>query len=438
MSVKIHIEGCPACNLDLPSFHASDIRERDRIVKTIVDRAYHMLHLFGGRTIGLSGLSGRDGEAVIQNMRNEMNRSGVNTALKQVVTGGQEIEIRTLSFLERTASSLGRWANNKMRHLKDFNPSCPGLFLGIDLGVDKIKSYIMLDGKALYKGIFPSSIDRNMATVTDFSTENVARAIQQAAEKTVEIARRSIADPAVTVGTISIITSRAAHLKMIPESKWILEALHNKWQCPVWLHSDREAQALAAGVLFNHWDIAACSLGTGYSVGLLLQGLPVQGPLGVEYFWENKQEDCYKGSTLAYLVSNAELAYAERQKITGALGALDVPEINQAAADKKHKYHLRAVEVVRYLAKHLAWNLMELNRICPFTLAVISGARASMVGEQIVSEIETILTREYTEGSFRVEFAGNKMNPSLTGAYGATLLASAHKQGIDVSGFKHS
>jgi len=437
MSVNIHIEGCSPQRLDLPSFSKSDIRERDNIVKTLVSRAYHLLHVYGGNTIGLSGLSSRDADAVIQNMKNEMNRNGVYTALKQVVTGGKEVEIRTLSILERTANSLGHWANNKMRHLKHFKTDYKGLYLGLDLGLEKIKTYIALDGKALYKGMFPSCIDRNMALSTDVSSENIGRAIQEAVKKTVEIGSRSIPTETATLATITLVTSRACQQKMLPEAKWVLEALNHQWKCPVWFHSDREAQSFAAGVFYKHWDICSASLGNSFSVGVLLDGLPLSGPSGCEYFWEDRTLDCYKGSSLAYLSAGAELAYASRQNITGALGALDIPEINQAAAAKKHKYHLRAVEVIRYLAKHVAWNLMELNLICPFTLAIITGARSCQVGDQLVSEISTIIQRKY-KSSFDVKFAGNKMNPVLTGAYGASLLASAHKQGIDVCGMKHS
>jgi hypothetical protein len=277
-----------------------------------------------------------------------------------------------------------------------------------------------------------------MAPSLDMSSENVGRAIQQAAEKTVEIGNRAITTPEASIDTISIVTSRAAQQNLIPEAKWVLEALHNKWKCPIWFHSDREAQSFAAGVMYNHWDICAASLGTGYSVGLLLDGFPLTGPMGAEYFWEDKMEDCYKGSTLAYLGAGAELAYAARQKMTGAHAALDIAEVNQAASDKKHMFHLRAVEVVRYLAKHLAWNLQELHEICPFSLAVITGARSGLVGDQLVLEVQTIIGREYKGTKFDVQFAGQKMNPILTGAYGATLLASAHKQGLDVCGVKHS
>ena len=434
MAVRIHFEGHPSHELDLPSFHAADITERVRLVREITLRAYHMMHVYGGNIIGLSGMSSKDSRAVIQNVKNELKKLGALTALQQVVTGGQAVEVQEVSFLARTADGLGRWAQGTARRFKAFNAESPGLFLGLDIGAEKVKTYIMKDGKGLFKGMFSSGVGQDGEPTDKLDVGSLGRGIQEAAKKTVTIGSRSLGGAEPKLDGLVVTVSRQGRRELLPEPKWVLQGLQTQYQCPIWLHSDREAQALACSVIFDADNVCAASLGRSYSVGLIKDGLPLSGPLGVEYFWEDTMTDCYQGCSLAFLNGQAELAIAQRKGFKSAIDRLDTTEINQAAASKTHPMHYRAYEVIRDLAKHLAWNLVELHSFCPFEIAAVTGARTSQVGNALVSEISTLLERADGGTRFSVRTVEEKINPLLTGAYGAALLASAHLQNIAVGG----
>ena len=434
MAVSLHFEGHPSHKLDLPSFHAADITERVKLIRTLTLRAYHMMHIYGGNTIGLSGMSGKDGRAVIQNLKNELKKLGALTALQQVVTGGQAVEVQEVSFLARTADGLGRWAQGTARRFKHFEANKPGLFLGLDIGSEKIKTYIMKDGKGLFKGMFSSGVGQDGEPTDKLDIGSLGRGIQEAAKKTVTIGSRSLGGQEPKLDGLVVIVSRQARRELLPEPKWMLQGLYTKYECPIWLHSDREAQALACAVIFGAENICAASLGRSYSLGLLRDGIPLSGPMGAEYFWEDTSKDCYQGSSLAFLNAQAELAIAQRKGFKSAIDRLDTTEINQAAAAKSHPMHYRAYEVIRDLAKHLLWNLTELHSFCPFEIAAITGARSAQVGNALVSEMTTALERLEGGPRFTIRTVEEKMNPVLTGAYGAALLASAQTQKIAVGG----
>ena len=279
MAVCIHFEGHPKHVLELPSFNASDVGERVKMIRQITMRAYHMMHVYGGSTIGLSGMRGKDSRDVIQNVKNELDKSGAAKALMEVVTGGRPVEVKEISLLSRTADGLGRWAQGSLRRRKAFSSQGRGYFLGLDLGREKVKTYALKDGKGLFKGMFPSAIGTDGEASQELGQANLGRGIQAAAQKTLEIAARSLDSEQASLDGISLVLSRQARRELLPEARWVMQGLEKSFSCPLYLHSDREAQALAVSSIFQEERICVASLGRSYSVGFWNDGLPLSGPL---------------------------------------------------------------------------------------------------------------------------------------------------------------
>jgi len=432
--IRIHFEGQTTHVLELPDFQAAAIGDRVKIVRQLAWRVYNVLQFFGGNTVGLSGAGRKTMAGLIQNLHNEFKRSGATAFLQQVVTAGAPLQIVEVSLLTRSADGLGRWAQKIARGSAQLDPSKTGIALGIDIGLEKVKTLIMRDGKAIFKGMYPAALGRDGEAGVALSQESLNRGIQSAAMKTLEIAARSNSGKPVLVDGAVLTFSRHARINLLPEPKWLLEALSKNLQCPIWIHTDRTAQALACGQISDKSSLLALSFGSGLSFGVLRNGMPLRVPQSAEYFWADTTKDVLQGATLALLNSQAELAAAKRKGFKGALGAADTTEINQSAADKSHPMHYRAVEVVRDMAKHAAWSIVELHSFCPFSTVALTGARISQVGPLLAGEIDTIITREHPELNLEILAVEQKMNSGLTGAYGAALLAGAHYQGLDVGG----
>lgn len=433
MRIRLHFEGRPTHTLDLPDFFAADVSERVKLIRTLAQRAYHMALFWGGNVVGLSGLSGKQRQPVIQNLLNEFKRLGTGKVLSQVVTGGASLEIREVSLLERTADGLGRWAQGAMGS-KPVDGGGPGVFLGLDLGRDKVKTYVQRDGKGLFKGLFPSCLTREGEASAAFDQESLGRGVQAAALKTLEIGARGAGGGEMKVDAAVVVVSRHAQGEFLREPRWILEALHRQLGCPVWLHTDREAQALGCGAVLGKGDLCAVSLGRGFTVSVLKDGSPLVAPQAAEYFWEDTTLDCLNGSSLAFLTDAAELQMSQKKSFRSQMERPDTAEINQAAAAVKHTMHGRAVEVVKELARHLAWNLVELSSFCPVGRVVLTGARTTQIGPLLVKETQEAADRLTGGPKLTFLHVEDKINPIHTGAYGGCILAAAHARNQAVGG----
>ncbi len=419
IACSIHALGRCVAELEGPDFFSLPVDERLKLAHRAAVLAADVALWYGADEIGFRG---RGVEPLLESVRREWERAGVEAILTSVLGVGRvrlapapvlgAVEGLFLSGLKK-ASSLVK------KGLGSVRPVYPGCYLGVDVGWSAVRVVMLKDGATVLMHVHP-------APAVDAAS--VTRETQRAVDDALRIAAERLGTGDFKVVRTVVTMSRQFRKELLGEVRWLHNAVSRAVSSDVVMIYDQIAHAMTAKAVFGLDSFLVAALGCGYSVCMVDGGKIPDQPQVAEWFWHDDGMPLSSGAALRFLSENAFLSSTRRDTMIHGPGeGSGTPALNAALHEGSSGAYLRARTIWTGfcvpLGKNLARCLQLAGKAMP---VVVTGGRCAGGGEPLAS----ILSEGLRGIGVPLHFLHLKMDTHHCGSWGAALWGAAIEQGI--------